>query len=135
METLKAALIVFLVFSGFSSADCQNPSPKNKVKSIVVLSEKSDVLVKKQYKESETYYDYHGNVIEEINYKQGKVDKHFRYQYNSDDNKVKEEKLDPAGRVIETSEYRYENGLRVQKIVYDGNMKVKSKKSYQYTTF
>jgi major membrane immunogen (membrane-anchored lipoprotein) len=135
MKTVKTALLIILVLGSTLSAECQKSGSKDKIKSIIVLNEKSDMLIKKQYKDSETYFDPRGNVLEEINYKQGKVTKHFKYQYDSDDNKIKEEELDPAGRIKESSEYKYENGLRVEKIVYDGNKKIKSRKTYQYTTF
>ena len=82
-----------------------------KIKSLKVTEEKSDMLIKKQYKESETYYDSHGNVLESITYKQGKVDKHLKYQYDSDNNKIKEEEFDLAGKTKESSEYKYVNGL------------------------
>ena len=93
------------------------------------------MLIKKQYKDSETYFDSKGNVIEEINYKKRKVTKHFKYQYDSENNKLKEEEYDESENLIEASEYKYENGLRVEKIVYDGNKKIKSKKIYKYTTY
>lgn len=113
----------------------QKPEKKPKVNSLVVYEEKFDALVSKKLKESEVVYDERGNILEEITYKQGKVNKHFRYQYDSNDNKIKEEKLDPSGKVIETSEYKIENGLRVEKVVYDQNKKMKSRKTYQYTFF
>ena len=39
-----------------------------------------------------------------------------------------EEEYDPAGRLIEYSEYKFENGLRTEKNVYDPNKKLKSRK-------
>ena len=105
------------------------------IKSLVVSEEKYDMLVKKQFKESETYYDMRGNVLENISYKQGKVDKHFKYQYDSDNNKIKEEEFDAAGKLKESSEYKYANGMRTEKTVYDSNKKLKSKKTYVYTTY
>ena len=93
------------------------------------------MLVKKQYKESETYYDLRGNVLESITYKQGKVDKHFKYQYDTENNKIREDEFDTSGRIKESSEYKYENGLRTEKTVYDPNKKVKSKKIYVYTKY
>jgi hypothetical protein len=135
MKTIKTSLL-FILFLGITlSAECQKTGSKEKIKSIIVLNEKSDMLVKKQYKDSETYYDTKGNILEEITYKQGKVSKHFKYQYDSDDNKIKEEEFDSSGRIIEYSEYKFEKGLRVEKIVYDRNKKIKSRKIYQYTTF
>jgi antitoxin component YwqK of YwqJK toxin-antitoxin module len=135
METIKTTLLIILLFGGALSAECQKAGSKDKIKSIIVLNEKDDALVKKQYKDSETYYDQKGNVLEEITYKQGKVKKHFKYQYDSDDKKIREEELDPSGKIIESSEYKYEKGLRIEKIVYDRNKKIKSRKIYQYTTF
>jgi antitoxin component YwqK of YwqJK toxin-antitoxin module len=93
------------------------------------------MIVKKQFKESETYYDSRGNITESITYKQGKVDKHFKYQYDPDNNKIKEEEFDATGRLKESSEYKYANGLRTEKIVYDPNKKMKSKRTYVYTTY
>jgi hypothetical protein len=135
MKKFRTVILIILVFGISLTANCQDSAKKDKIKSIIVTEEKYDVLVKKQYKESETYYDSRGNVIEEITYKEGKLNKHFKYQFDSDDNKIKEEEYDPSGRIIEYSEYKIENGLRVEKIVYDGNKKIKSKKTYQYTKY
>jgi antitoxin component YwqK of YwqJK toxin-antitoxin module len=135
MKTVKTTLIVILLSGIFLSAECQKTPSDVKIKSLIVTEEKSDMLIKKQYKESETYYDSRGNVSESITYKQGKVDKHFKYQFDSENNKIKEEEFDPSGKVKESSEYKYSNGLRTEKIVYDGNNKVKSKKTYTYTTY
>ena len=54
-----------------------------------VMPEFGDMLNK--YKESETQYDSQGNVLESVTYKLGKVDKHFKYQYDQDNNKIKED--------------------------------------------
>ena len=129
-------LFLILVISGITlSAMCQKSASDVKIKSQIVTEEKYDMLVKKQLKESETYYDIRGNVIESITYKQGKVDKHFKYQYDSDDNKIKEEEFDATGRIKESSEYKYSNGVRTEKSVFDPNKKLKSKKTYIYTTY
>jgi hypothetical protein len=128
---------LILMFSALylTGAGQNKPDAKPKVKSLIVLEEKYDQLVRKQYKESETYYDERGNILEDITYKQGKVDKHFKYQYDADNNKIREEEYDPSGKLIEYSEYKIENGLRVEKIVYDANKKPKNRRVYQYTTF
>jgi hypothetical protein len=135
---MKACKMILLIIFFSGAVPCtysQDKVSKDKIKSIIVFEEKYDVLVKKQLKESETLFDPQGNVLEEIKYDQGKVIKHFKYQYDSDGNKIKEEELDPSGRVKESSEYKFENGLRVEKIVYDQNKKIKSKKIYNYTKF
>ena len=129
-------LFLILVISGITlSAMCQKSASDVKIKSQIVTEEKYDMLVKKQLKESETYYDIRGNVIESITYKQCKLDKHFKYQYDSEDNKIKEEEFDATGRIKESSEYKYSNGVRTEKSVFDPNKKLKSKKTYIYTTY
>ena len=135
MKTLKTLFLIMMILSTTLAAECQKTGSGDKIKSLVVTEEKYDMLVKKQYKESEAYYDTRGNVIESITYKQGKVDKHFKYQYDQDNNKIKEEEFDAAGRLKESSEYKYEGGLRIEKTVYDPNKKIKSKKSYVYTRY
>jgi len=135
MKTVKI-LFVLMLFVGIPfSGMCQKSGSNDKIKSLIVSEEKYDMLVKKQYKESETYYDLRGNVLESIIYKQGKVDKHFKYQYDTENNKIKEDEFDASGRIKESSEYKYENGLRTEKTVFDPNKKIKSKKIYVYTKY
>jgi hypothetical protein len=135
MKKLRSILLVF-IFAGINlSAFCQVTSSQPKVKSLVITEEKNDMLIKKQYKDSETYYDSNGNILEEINYKEGKVTRHFKYQYDKNNNKIREEEYDASGRIVEFSEYKYQNGLRTEKVVYDGGKKIKLKKVYTYTLF
>ena len=135
MKTLRTTVLITLILGAALSAEGQKAKSNGNVKSLVVSEEKYDMLVKKQYKESETYYDIKGNITENISYKQGKVNKHFKYEYDSDNNKIREQEFDASGRLKESSEYKYENGLRTEKTVYDSNKKIKSKKTYVYTTF
>jgi hypothetical protein len=135
MKTARAFFLIILISACTLKVECQKTGSDATIKSLVVSEEKFDMLVKKQFKESETYYDVRGNVLENISYKQGKVDKHFKYQYDSDNNKIKEEEFDAAGKLKESSEYKYSNGMRTEKTVYDSNKKLKSKKTYAYTTY
>lgn len=135
MKRINVFIIIFSLLLACNLAVIAQEKVPSKLKSITVYHEKYDMLVKKKYKELEQNYDNRGNLLEEITYKAGKINKHFRYQYDSENNKIKEEEFDPSGRLIEWSEYRYENGLRTEKNVYDANKKIKSKKIYQYTTF
>jgi hypothetical protein len=135
MKTIKTTILIIIILGSTLSAECQKSKPNENIKSMIVTEEKYDMLVKKQYKDSETFYDLRGNVLESIDYKQGKVDKHFKYQYDSDNNKIKEEEFDPSGRLKEYSEYKYENSLRTEKTVYDPNKKIKSRKIYVYTKY
>jgi len=135
MKSLKILLIILLVAESCFSVYGQDSGKKKKIKSLIVLEERGDMLIKKPLKESETYYDQKGNILEVIEYKRGKVDTHFKYQYNEDGDKIREEDYDSTGRLQEYSEYKYEKGMRVEKIVYDPNKKIKLRKIYQYTVY
>jgi hypothetical protein len=127
-------LTVILIVMTVNVSGQQN-TPVPKLKSIIVHEEKFDKLVSQKYKESETTYDEKGNILEDIQYKLGKVDKHFKYQYDANNNKIKETEYDPSGNISEYSEYKYDKNLRVEKTVFDPKGKIKSKKTYTYTTY
>jgi antitoxin component YwqK of YwqJK toxin-antitoxin module len=82
--------------------------------------------------ESETNYDPAGNVIEEKQYKDGKLDSHVKNEYDSDSNKIKVTELDDSGKILKYTVYKYDKGLRTEKLVYLPNQKLKSRKTYQY---
>lgn len=126
-------VILFLLSTALLSG--QQTSTPPKVKTLVVYEEKFNNLVAKKVKESETTYDSRGNILEDIQYVDGKVDKHFQYHYDSDNNKIKEIEFLPNGKVDQTSEYKIDKGLRIEKTNYDAAGKIKSKKTYVYTTY
>ncbi len=128
-------IITAITISSMINVSGQQNAHTPPVKSITVYEEKFDKLVSQKYKESETTYDAKGNILEDIQYKDGKVDKHFKYQYDANNNKIKETEYNPSGDIQEYSEYKYENNLRIEKIVYDPKGKVKTKKAYIYTTW
>jgi hypothetical protein len=138
MRPFKRNLILFLtvilIVMTVNVSGQQNTSAP-KVKSIIVYEEKFDKLVSQKYKESETTFDEKGNILEDIQYKLGKVDKHFKYQYDANNNKIKETEYDPSGNITEYSEYKYDKNLRVEKTVFDPKGKIKSRKAYTYTTY
>jgi len=129
------SVLLIILLAGSIKVFGQQNNAQNKIKTVVVYDEKFDKLISKKYKESETSYDLKGNITEDIQYTEGKVDKHFVYQYDSENNKIKETEFDTNGRVIKISEYKIEKGLRTEKTVYDANMKIKSKKTYIYTSY
>ncbi len=132
----KFAFVLMIMVWPFLLTAQEKKAINNKLKSVTVYEQKFEkgdagkVLV-----ESVTKYDQAGNIIEEIEYKQAKVDKHFLYKYDAANNKIQETELDPAGKKIKVSEYRYANNLKTEKTVYDGNGQVLSKKTYKYETY
>jgi hypothetical protein len=107
----------------------------NKLKSVTVYEQKYEKGPGKSLIESLIRYDQSGNITEEIEYKLGKVDKHLTYEYDADNNKIRETEFDPAGKKIKVTEYKYSNNLRTEKIVYDGNKQILSKKTYKYELY
>jgi hypothetical protein len=110
---------------------------KHKLKSMTEYEQKYEKGVAgKVLKESEILYDGDGNIIEETEYKLGKMSKHMTYQYDEDHNKLRETELDPSGKKIKVIEFKYTaDGLKSEKTVYDANNKIVSKKTYKYETF
>jgi hypothetical protein len=126
-------LLLIALMAGSLSLQGQSTNNVPKFKSKIVHEEKLVKGVKSNYIESEEKCDQNGNVVEEIQYKDGKVDKHFVYEYDSENNKVKETELDSSGKPKKFSEYKYQKGLRTEKSTFDENKKLISKKTYSYT--
>jgi len=135
MKIIRILFAVVVMMCMSFSLNAQQAGIQNKIKSITVYQEKYGPLSNKKSKELEQNFDQRGNLLEEINYKQGKVTKHFRYEYDENNNKVKEQKIDASGKVVETSEYKYASGLRIEKIIYGPDNKPKSKRTYQYALY
>jgi hypothetical protein len=89
----------------------------------------------KELIQTQTNYDKEGNVVEEIKYNQGKISKHVTYEYDGDNNKIRETELDPVGNKIKVTEFKYVNGLKSEKTVYNGHNQIISKKTYKYETY
>ena len=79
MALLCLALLLVL---GTSNIYSQEKTKDQKVKRVTVTEEKHDGKLVTTNTESETSYDINGNIIEQILYKGGEVDTHFRYEYD-----------------------------------------------------
>jgi hypothetical protein len=129
LALLSLALLLVL---GTSNIYSQEKTKDQKVKRVTVTEEKHDGRLVTTNIESETSYDINGNMIEQILYKGGEVDTHFRYEYDANDNKIKEIEYTKKGAVDKISEYKIQNGHRVEKTVYDSRKNLLLKKTYQY---
>ncbi len=130
-KLVQTTLLLFVVSAFSLNARAQQKVQVPKVKS-VIEKEEVDKGEKCQKIESETYYDQAGNVIEEKEYKEGKLSSHVKNEYDSDNNKIKVTEYDASGKVLKYTVYKYEKNLRTEKSVYGPNQKLKSKKTYQY---
>jgi hypothetical protein len=127
------ALIMGFPLMAFSQA---NKMSGSKIKRMTVTEHVYEKGVEKVFKDTEIKYDANGNITEEIEYKAGKINKHFLYQYDASNKKIMETELDPAGKKIKITEYKYNsNNLRTERAVYDANRNLKSKKTYQYESY
>jgi hypothetical protein len=124
--------LIAIVISGNFSVNAQTNS-SGKIKSRITHQEKIEKGKTIVSIDAEEKYDTKGNTIEEIEYKDGKIDKHNLYEYDSENNRIKETELDASGKPKKIGEYKYENGLRKEKYIYDGNKNLLSKKTYTYT--
>jgi hypothetical protein len=80
-----------------------------------------------------TVYDDKGNVIKEVDYdKTGKLTEIIAYEYNEDNDKIKETHYRPSKKPYRTLTYKYENGLITERDEYDESNRLVSKKKYIY---
>ncbi len=124
--------LALLLVIGTSNIYSQEKTKDHKVKHVTVIEEKHNGKEVTTNTESETSYDINGNIIEQILYKGGEVDTHFKYEYDAGNNKIKEIEYTKKGAVDKISEYKIQNGQRVEKTVYDSKKTLLLKKTYQY---
>ena len=124
--------LTLLLASGTSDIYSQEKTKDQKIRRVTVTEEKHDGREVTTNIESETSYDINGNIIEQILYKGGEVDTHFKYEYDAGNNKIKEIEYTKKGAVDKISEYKIQNGKRVEKTVYDSRKNLLLKKTYQY---
>jgi len=135
MMKIQTGILMSLAFMLMISLNlpAQSKVQIPKIKSLVVNEEQeAGKGAGKPQVESETSYDPAGNVIEEKQYKDGKLDSHVKNEYDSDNNKTKVTELDDSGKILKYTVYKYDKNLRTEKLVYGPNQKLKSKKTYQY---
>ena len=135
MMKIQSGIIMTLAFMLIINLNlaAQSKVQIPKIKSLVVNEEQEAGKGNgKPQLESETNYDPAGNVIEEKQYKDGKLDSHVKNEYDSDNNKIKVTEFDDSGKILKYTVYKYDKNLRTEKLVYLPNQKLKSKKTYQY---
>jgi len=87
----------------------------------------------KKVKVSETTFNKNGDIAELKEFDEfGKIKKHILFSYDDKKNKTKEIYYTPSGKIKKTVKYKYNNGFKIEKAIYDGNGKIKSKKTYVY---
>jgi len=84
--------------------------------------------------EKEEYYNFRGDIteIKEFTDSGKTITLWFKYKYDSSGNLIEEQELNSKGEQKERYEYKYENGLKTEKLYYDNKNRLSKKKIYKY---
>ncbi|HOO85125.1 MAG TPA: hypothetical protein PLS94_11195 [Prolixibacteraceae bacterium] len=82
----------------------------------------------------EEFYDFRGELVEikEYSEKGKKIDLWIKYKFDIKGNLIEETELDAKGEITRRMEYKYENGLRTEKLYYDSKNRLYQKRFYKY---
>lgn len=130
MKIFTLLLLSSLVFfTGYAQS-------KKKIRKNLVLSQTGmeyDADSETSSKEEFIKFNRNGETIEQIEYQNGKVTRHTKYQYDENDNKIEEVRLSPGGKIKKRMVYRYtDGGLKTERLTYDQNGKLLSRLKYVY---
>lgn len=123
-------VIALLILPFGILAQSQAKAPK--IKNIIVVEEEFSKDFQGKMTDSETYFDQSGNIIEEKEFKNGKIKTHLKNEYDTFGNKTKVIELDESGKILKSTVYKYDKNLKTEKLVYDAKSKLTSKKTYNY---
>jgi hypothetical protein len=131
----RIALILFIGFLTFNSYG----QDKKEVLENGIQVKRSYVLDvangdKEPVIEKEEFYNFRGDLVEIKEYTdQGKtINNWVKYKYDTQSNLVEEQQLNSKGEIKERFEYKYENGLKTEKIYYDNKNRLSKKKIFKY---
>jgi YD repeat-containing protein len=84
--------------------------------------------------EKEEFYNFRGDLVEVKTYSDnGKtLNDWTKYKYDSQGNLIEETELNSKGEQKERFEYKYENGLKTEKLFYDNKNRLTKKKIFKY---
>jgi hypothetical protein len=131
----NAILIVFFLFSAATSFAQNQKTIVQKGIEVKKFWEQNLADGDKQpYLEKEEHYNAKGELIEikEFSEKGRKLKYWYKYKYNNEGELTEEKTLGSKGEQIERIAYKYENGLRVERLTYDAKDRISKKKTYEY---
>jgi len=135
---MRIVICSLLLIASIISVYAQKKSKilENKIATIIESKEDFDVAKGRTITNGYNAFDRNGNLIEERNYdKYGRETERLIYQYDSDNKRIKETTAKPNGTILKIEEFKYKDGLKVEKITYYGNGKIKTRKKYNYTFY
>ncbi len=129
---MKSVFLLICVLSGCFILSAQSGK---EIKSMQIVKKETwnQTDSKSKFLESVEKFDKEGNLIEEIKYNPDRsIKKHTKWTYNENNDKLTETEFDEKGRVISTTEYKYEGSLRTSRKKYDSKGKLISWKIYKF---
>jgi len=122
---------VCLSFAVLSFSQSRKDIKKNNIK--VITEYHYDYKTGHEVKELDeiSKFDENGNLVDHKKYDKGDVAEHTKYEYNEQNNCVKETELDEKGNVKQITTYKYKGDVKVEEVDYFPNGKMKSKKEYK----
>jgi len=84
--------------------------------------------------EKEEFYNFRGDLVEVKDYTDdGKtLSNWIKYKFDSQGLLIEEQELNPKGDQKDRFEYKYENGLKTEKLFYDNKNRLTKKKIFKY---
>lgn len=139
---MKSTFFISLLLSFSMYSYSQDYQPKGKrieksdVKSVKVVKKSYDVGREESENLESAEYNEKGDLVEIKEWKDSRLSKHEKYEYNSEGDIEFEYSYDSKGNLDKKVEYKYNSKrLLTERIVYYSNGKVKSKRVYTYTYF
>lgn len=89
---------------------------------------------KTPYLDREEYYNEQGELVEfkEFADKGKRIKYWMKYTFDKEGNLLEEITLGPKGEQVEKFVYKYEKGLRVERLTYDSKNRLKKRRTYEY---
>lgn len=135
MQPKRIVLIYFMVVTTFL---LQAQSAK-KVKEYKITTKQTIEIEVERGTKARTIEEFEafnadGNIIEYRDYNSdGKLKSWIKYEYNADEEIIKEVYLNEKGNLIESIEYIFKDGLKTEKLYFDSKHRLVKKKVYEYT--
>lgn len=127
-----AILIILFIFTLGASAQKKSEivqrgiEVKRSYEQSLEDGEKEHQLIK------EEFFDIKGDLIELKEYDNGDIDAWFKYKFDVEGNLIEEIELNSKGEQKEKTTYKFENGVRVERLTYDGKNRLTKSRIYKY---
>lgn len=135
---MKHTIITFLILSSFALCSAQSTKTvkKHKISTRVESVIDYEDGLKNKRVVQEQHFDAAGQLVEFKDFsKDGKIKEWIKYTYTVDGEIATEESFNHKGSLIEKVVYEYQNGLKTKKSYFDHKDRLLKEKIYEYTHY